>query len=93
MKCNWITVTAVLVCSPLFVSCATMSSGTPVKTAFNVPAKASFDDDEPGWLSRNVPGIKTLSDLFPKPSEARTLWDQNQRKQYNRWSSDVNQLP
>lgn len=56
-------------------SCSGLRGGNPaVKAAYEA------EDDE-GWAKRNIPGLKTLSDLIPPPNEARIKWDQRNRKQ------------
>jgi uncharacterized protein YceK len=74
----------------LLASCSTLRSAIPVKAGYHAD-KAAFDTDEEGWASRHIPGIKALSNFVPPPSEARTKWDEWQKKRGQRWSN-VNSL-
>lgn len=56
---------------PLVTSCTTIRAGSPVK--------AGFEAEEPSWALRYIPGLKTLSDLIPPPTEARMKWDEWQK--------------
>lgn len=58
----------------LTASCTTLRSGKAVKAAYEA-------DNGEGWLSRNVPLVKKLSDIIPPPTEARIKWDQRLRRQ------------
>jgi uncharacterized protein YceK len=74
----------------LLASCSTLRSAIPVKAGYDAD-KAGFDIDEEGWASRHIPGIKALSNFVPPPNEARTKWDDWQKKRDHRWSN-VNSL-
>jgi hypothetical protein len=69
----------------LLASCTTLRSGIPVKAGFDAE-KPGFDIDDEGWASRNIPGVRALSNLIPPPNEARTKWDDWQKKKNHRWS-------
>lgn len=49
-------------------SCSSLKMGSAVK--------AGFDSEEESWLERKIPGVKSLSNMIPPPSEARLKWDQ-----------------
>lgn len=52
--------------------------------------KASYQEDQKeGWMARNIPGLKTLSDLIPPPNEARMKWDERQKRQGDLSGRDV----
>jgi len=53
--------------------------GSPVKAGYD-SKKAALDAEEEGWASRNIPGIRSLSKFVPPPNEARTKWDEWQKK-------------
>jgi hypothetical protein len=48
-------------------SCSSLRSGNAVQ--------AAFETGSDGWVTKHVPGAKTLSNLIPPPNEARTNWD------------------
>ncbi len=56
----------------LLTSCSTLRVGSPVKAGYEV--------EEPSWALRYIPGLKAISDLIPPPNEARTKWDEAQKK-------------
>ncbi len=64
---------AALLVLPFITSCTTLRAGAPVK--------AGYEIDETSWALRYIPGLKTLSDLIPPPTEARTKWDEWQKTQ------------
>jgi hypothetical protein len=79
---------AIIFALALFASsCSTLRSGNPVKAGY-APEKPAFDVEEGGWAYRNIPGVKALSDFVPPPNEARTKWDESQKKKDHRWSQD-----
>ncbi len=49
-------------------SCSTLTASTAMK--------ASYDTEEDSWLSRKIPGVKSLSNMIPPPTDARLKWDQ-----------------
>ena len=55
-------------------SCSSLRSGNAVKVAYEA-------NENDGWMTRKIPGLKTLSNLIPPPSEATVTWDQPQKKQ------------
>ena len=71
---------AIIVAFTFLTSCSTLRSGNPVKAAYNA--------EEVGWASRNVPGVKALSNLVPPPSDARTKWDQYLKKRQEPWNME-----
>ncbi|MCX5860688.1 MAG: hypothetical protein WCG29_00240 [Desulfomonile sp.] len=71
-----------LVVLPFLTSCSGLRSG-------NTAVKASFEANEnDGWMTRKIPGMKTLSDLIPPPNEARMKWDQRNRRQSDLTGTD-----
>ena len=62
---------AALLALPFITSCTALRAGTPVK--------AGYEAEEPSWAMRYIPGLKTVSDLIPPPTEARTKWDEWQK--------------
>ncbi len=58
----------------LTASCTSLRSGKAVKAAYDA-------NENDGWLSRNIPGVKRLSEIIPPPNEARKQWDQRLRRQ------------
>ncbi len=65
----------------LAASCSTLNSGNAVK--------ANFESEEESWLSRKVPGFKSLSNMIPPPTDARLKWDQyNSNKQKDASKAD-----
>ncbi|MGO9568334.1 MAG: hypothetical protein ACLP5H_12405 [Desulfomonilaceae bacterium] len=81
---------AIIFALALFASsCSTLRSGNPVKAGYDVE-KPAFDAEEGGWVYRNVPGVKALSNLVPPPSEARTKWDEWQKKKQEPWDARNN---
>ncbi len=72
----------------LLASCSTLRSAIPVKAGYDTE-KAGFDADEQGWASRHIPGVRALSNFVPPPNEARTKWDEWQKKKDRRWSQDI----
>ncbi len=77
MKLSAVILVMIVIFMPLLTSCSVRQGA---------PLKAGFEPEDQGWLSRNVPGIKKLSDIIPPPTEARQKWEE-QRKQ-SRWSQD-----
>jgi hypothetical protein len=67
---------------PFITSCSSMRSGNAVKATYEV-------DENDGWMTRKIPGLKTLSKLVPPPTEARIKWDQRQKRQGNLMGSDI----
>jgi len=58
----------------LTASCTSLRSGKAVKAAYET-------GESDGWVSRNIPGVKRLSEIIPPPNEARRQWDQRLRRQ------------
>jgi hypothetical protein len=42
---------------------------------------AGYESEKTGWVQRNLPSLETLSNMIPPPTEARTKWDESQKKQ------------
>jgi hypothetical protein len=81
---------AILFAVSLFSSsCSTLRTGSPVKARYEAE-KPKFDVEEGGWAYRNVPGVKALSDFVPPPNEARTKWDEWQKKRQHPVHPDSN---
>jgi hypothetical protein len=55
------------------------SSCTALRTATPVPAAYQSDEDE-GWATKHIPGMKSLVSLLPPPTDARKQWDLYQRR-------------
>jgi hypothetical protein len=70
-------------------SCSTLRSGSPVKAGYDAE-KPVFDTEEGGWAYRNIPGVKALSNFVPPPTEARTKWDEWQKKRQHPSDLDKN---
>ncbi len=73
----------------LLASCSALHTGSPIKAGFDA-GKSALDADEESWASRHIPGLKTLSNLVPPPSEARTKWDEWQKKRQQPWNMENN---
>ncbi len=58
----------------LAASCTSLRSGKAVKAAYEA-------NESGGWLSRNIPGVKRLSEIVPPPTDARRQWDERMRRQ------------
>lgn len=65
---------------PLLTSCSGLRLGSPVK--------AGFEAEEEGWATRNIPGVKKLSELIPPPNEARQKWDERKKQQNDLWGKN-----
>jgi len=76
MKIRPVVAIVALVCLPLLTSCSGVRSGTAVKAAFDA-------EDQESWITKYVPGLKSISNLLPPPNENRTKWDQ-----YYKWTAD-----
>ncbi len=70
-------------------SCSTLRSGNAVKAGYDVD-KSVVDSEEEGWATRNIPGLRALSNFVPPPNEARTKWDDWQKKRQQPWNPDNN---
>ncbi|AFM23851.1 hypothetical protein [Desulfomonile tiedjei] len=66
---------------PLLSSCSALKAGNPVKAGFDT-------EQEEGWLTRKVPGLRSLSNIIPPPSEARQQWDERKKQQSEHWSRE-----
>jgi hypothetical protein len=76
---------AIIFALALFASsCSTLRSGSAVKAGYDAD-KPVFDAEEGGWAYRNIPGVKALSNFVPPPNEARTKWDEWQKKRQETW--------
>jgi hypothetical protein len=64
---------------PLLNGCTTMRSGKAVP--------AAYESEKQGSVTKYIPGLQSLSNLLPPPSEARTNWDQWYKKQSDPWKS------
>jgi len=64
---------AAMVALTFTTSCTGLRLGNPVKAAYET-------EKADGWISKYIPGLKTLSDLIPPPSDARKEWDARQKK-------------
>ena len=82
MKLNSLLFVAALLAMAFLSSCSGLRTGSPVK--------AGFDAEDEGWASRNIPGVRKLSDLIPPPSEARQKWDDRQKQKYELWGKEGN---
>jgi hypothetical protein len=81
---------AIIFALALFASsCSTLRSGSPVKARYDAE-KPVFDAEEGGWAYRNIPGVKALSNFVPPPTEARTKWDEWQKKRQHPRDLDNN---
>ncbi|MBM3299644.1 MAG: hypothetical protein FJY85_06800 [Deltaproteobacteria bacterium] len=60
---------------PLAVSCTNLRAPSVVKAGYEA-------ETEESWASRYLPGVRTLSRLVPPPTDARTQWDEYQRKRH-----------
>ncbi|MBI5252114.1 MAG: hypothetical protein HY912_21680 [Desulfomonile tiedjei] len=80
MKLTSVIIAVSLLVMPLLTSCSSLRLGSPVK--------AGFEADEEGWASRNIPGVKKLSDLIPPPNEARQKWDDQRKQRYDLWGKE-----
>jgi uncharacterized protein YunC (DUF1805 family) len=70
-----------LILTAMVASCSSLNIGSAVK--------AGFDSEEESWLAKKIPGVKTLSNMIPPPTEARLKWDQyNNNKQKDASKSD-----
>jgi len=69
MRIRLVVAVVALVCLPLMTSCSGVRSGTAVKAAFDA-------EDQESWITKKIPGLKTLSNLLPPPNENRIKWDQ-----------------
>ncbi|MFH1114859.1 MAG: hypothetical protein V1792_13170 [Pseudomonadota bacterium] len=76
MKRCTVLVLAVALFLALTASCTSMRSLTAVKANYDM------DQEEDGWASRYIPGVKALSKLIPPPTDARKKWDDH----YRRWN-------
>jgi hypothetical protein len=65
----------------LMISCSTLRTGAPVKAGYDVL-------EEKSWLSRKMPVIDKLANLFPPPTEARKIWDNRQKKRHDVWAEE-----
>lgn len=66
-------------------SCTSLRSGKAVKAIYE-------GNESDGWLSRNIPGVKRLSEIIPPPNEARRQWDQRMRRQADLVGADAPEL-
>ncbi|MBI4962090.1 MAG: hypothetical protein HY913_02325 [Desulfomonile tiedjei] len=64
---------------PFMTSCSALRSGNPVP--------AGYDADKQGWVSKYIPGAKSVSNFIPPPSEARTNWDRWYDKRNDSWKT------
>jgi hypothetical protein len=78
---------AIIFSLTILASCSALRTGSPVKAGYDTQ-KAGFDAEEEGWASRNIPGVKTLSNFVPPPNEARTKWDDWQKRRQRPWNSE-----
>lgn len=58
----------------LISSCTAMGPGKAVKAGFEM-------QEEEGWASRYIPGVRAVSKFIPPPTEARIEWDKRQKRQ------------
>jgi hypothetical protein len=80
---SFVALAAILTC-PALTSCTTLHAGTPVK--------AAFQEEESSWAVRYIPGLRTLSNLIPPPTDARIKWDNWQKGKDRQWEG-VERLP
>jgi hypothetical protein len=80
MRFTSLIVVAAMLMLPLLTSCSSLRLGSPVK--------AGFEAEEEGWASRNIPGVKKLSELIPPPTEARQKWDERQKQRHDTWKKE-----
>jgi len=80
MKSATILLVSLLAVFSLLSSCTSLGS----KLRLGSPIKAGYEGEAPGWASRNLPGVKTLSNLIPPPTDARMQWDEWQKKRSTR---------
>jgi hypothetical protein len=83
MKFNAMILVLTILVMPSLISCSALKAGNPVKAGFDT-------EQEEGWLTRKVPGLKSLSDVIPPPSEARQQWDERKKQQSEHWSREGN---
>lgn len=70
---SWIVLGVVL---SMFGVCSCSSTLSSVSAV-----KAGYENEKSGWISRNIPSLEKLSNMIPPPTEARTKWDETQKKQ------------
>ena len=80
MKLSVVILAVAVLVMPLLTSCSTLRTGNPLK--------AGYAPEEEGWLSRNVPGIRKLSEVIPPPNEARQKWDEQRKQRNDHWSRE-----
>jgi hypothetical protein len=68
-----------LVILPFIASCSALRTGNAVP--------AAYESDKPGWASKYIPGVKSISEIVPPPSEARTNWDRWYEKRNGHWKA------
>ncbi len=65
---------------PFMTSCSTLRSGNPVKAGYEA-------DNKQGWASKYIPGVKSVSQFIPPPSDARNNWDRWYEKRKEPWKT------
>jgi hypothetical protein len=64
---------AAFVILPLATSCTSLRAPKLVKAGYEA-------EKEEAWASRYIPGASALSNLVPPPTDARTKWDEYQKR-------------
>lgn len=65
------------------------TSCTGLRGAKLLKAGYQPEDEEESWASKYIPGVRSLSNLIPPPTDARREWDERQRRANQPgWSSD-----
>lgn len=76
MKRYAVLVFAVVLFLSLTISCSTIQGFKTVKAGYDT-------EDEEGWASKYIPGVRAVSKFIPPPTDARKKWDER----YKRWNS------
>ena len=65
------------------------TSCTGLRGAKLLKAGYQGEDGEQSWAVKYIPGVRSLSNLIPPPTDARREWDERQRKANQPgWGSD-----
>ncbi len=74
MRLLYIVALAAIALLPLLTSCTALGPGKAVKAGFEL-------QEEEGWASRYIPGVRAISKFVPPPTEARLEWDKRMKRQ------------
>lgn len=74
MRLFYVVVLPAIAVLPFLCSCSALGPGKAVKAGFEL-------QEEEGWASKYIPGVRAVSKFIPPPTDARLEWDKRQKRQ------------